>query len=433
MLAGGLVLLALPARAVEMAASASPIPRSHGPIPPTRTPTPSATPTPSPTLALTGDLGVREVYGIVYDAARGLGTPIAQASVRYRQTSPPEAQASGAVMTDAEGQYRFALFVRDTDVVSLRVEAPGYLPTDSLQSGLDLWWAIGDGSVPINLGLHRSGSTRNTRILGHVARNSFTCGDDWSGVSLVLRPTEQTTTTLSDGTFAFEGVEDGDYVLTLPPSQPSSVELDCDPLAESVCIPVSVRGHNVSVDLCPRECWPHRVDIVPTAGDEGTEIEVSGRCSWIHSGGRADVYFDATRIGSATGDTLGDYRATVSVPAPAQPGPHVVRVLLAGGSEIAAATFAVRSSDAGGGGSGGCAIGQRPGRADACVFAFLLPVALWVVIRTRRLTTFADSVRQPDLSLDVTERISHGGTEKRRGAAREMTFRHLRNRPVQDS
>ena len=172
-LAVSVVLLALPARAVEP--TASPIPRSHGPIPPTRTPTPSSTPSASPTLSLTGDLGVREVHGLVYDASRGLEAPIAEASVMYRQMSPLEPEASGSTTTDAEGQYRFALFVRDTDVVILQIEAPGYRPTESMQTGLDLWWTVGAGSVPVNVGLYPSRSPRNVRILGHVARNSFTC------------------------------------------------------------------------------------------------------------------------------------------------------------------------------------------------------------------------------------------------------------------
>ena len=384
-LAGSVGLVALPVRAVETETSGSPIPISHGPIPPTRTPTPTATPSSSPTFGLTGDLGVREISGLVYDASRGLDASIAQASIVYRQTSPLETDVSGAITTDTEGQYRFALFLRDTDLLNLQVEAPGYLPTEAMQIGLDLWWNIGDGSGPINVGLYPVRSPGNRRILGHVARNSFTCGDDWSGVTLLLRPTEQTATTLSDGTFAFEDVKDGDYVLTLPPSQTSNVDFTCDPLAESVCVPVSVRGHNASVDLCPRECWPHLVDIVPAAGRAGAEVDISGRCSWVHSGGRADVYFDATPVGSVTGDTLGDYRAIVSVPLDTQPGTHVLRVLTAGGREIAAAPFIVHDSQAGSGGNGGCGIGERPMPAEACVFGLLLPMALWVVTRTRTL------------------------------------------------
>jgi len=84
---------------------------------PTSTPTPTPTycptgtlcPTSTPTPVPTGDLGHRNVDGVVYDSSQGLTAPIAGAVVMYTQLSFVH-PGSGFATTGSDGHYAFQLY-----------------------------------------------------------------------------------------------------------------------------------------------------------------------------------------------------------------------------------------------------------------------------------------------------------------------------------
>lgn len=67
--------------------------------------------------------------------------------------------------------------------------------------------------------------------------------------------------------------------------------------------------------------------VSPATAVPGATVTLTGRCYFLHSGRRADVYFDTTRVGEVIGDTPGSYTLDFSVPADARAGAHVVRVV----------------------------------------------------------------------------------------------------------
>jgi len=89
-----------------------------------------------------------------------------------------------------------------------------------------------------------------------------------------------------------------------------------------------------TLDPCPRD-----LTLTPSAAPPGSDVMVSGRCNLLHSGRRGDVYFDGTKVDVVTGDTLGNYNGTLTVPSDAAVGAHVVHILSP--REIAAAPFEV--------------------------------------------------------------------------------------------
>jgi hypothetical protein len=89
-----------------------------------------------------------------------------------------------------------------------------------------------------------------------------------------------------------------------------------------------------TLDPCPRD-----LRLTPSAGASGSHVTFSGRCYFVHSGRRGDVYFDDTKVGDIIGDTLGNYNGALTVPSDALVGSHVIRILSP--REIAAAPFEV--------------------------------------------------------------------------------------------
>ena len=90
---------------------------------PTNTPPAGATIIPS-----AGDLGWGSVYGIIVDAITGL--PLEGATVTCDHSSYTSSYlCDGTTATNSEGRYVFTdVFFRDTDRITLLVEAPGYTP-----------------------------------------------------------------------------------------------------------------------------------------------------------------------------------------------------------------------------------------------------------------------------------------------------------------
>jgi hypothetical protein len=90
---------------------------------PSNAPPPWATIIPAP-----GDLGWGSVYGIIVDGATNL--PLEGATVtceHFSDTSPYH--CNGITTTNSDGIYTFTgVFFRDTDRITLFVEAPGYAP-----------------------------------------------------------------------------------------------------------------------------------------------------------------------------------------------------------------------------------------------------------------------------------------------------------------
>ncbi len=102
-------------------------------------PSATPTPTPSPRPQRTGDLGTKVVHGKVYDASVGPSTPLAGATVRYAHYSPVNPGGSGSLVTGADGQYAFDLFLHDTDAIQFTVEAPGFRTATAYTGGYELW------------------------------------------------------------------------------------------------------------------------------------------------------------------------------------------------------------------------------------------------------------------------------------------------------
>jgi cysteine-rich repeat protein len=102
-----------------------------------------ATPTETLTLASatpvpTGDLGYRNVGGVVYDASQGPTAPIAGAAVTYTQLSFLH-PGSGLATTGSDGHYAFQLYLHDTDSITFKASAAGFHVGSATFRGLDLW------------------------------------------------------------------------------------------------------------------------------------------------------------------------------------------------------------------------------------------------------------------------------------------------------
>jgi hypothetical protein len=95
-----------------------------------------------------------------------------------------------------------------------------------------------------------------------------------------------------------------------------------------------------TLDPCPAD-----LTLDPGAGPPGSQVRFSGRCYSVHSGRRGTVYFDSTKVGTAVGDTAGNYSGTVSIPSDAAVGTHLIHV--ASPRDIAASSFEVTPPAAG--------------------------------------------------------------------------------------
>jgi hypothetical protein len=155
--------------------------------------------------AVAGDLGQREIRGRVYDLASGPDALIAGATVTW--VDPRNPLARHTLRTDARGEFILPLSLRDSDVVRITSEAPGYDPLTISPRAVDLVYRF----PIVELGLRPRAESVH-RIAGHLAADSF-CAGDQATRAIALLPTGRSTLSSDGGAFAFDGVADGDYVL----------------------------------------------------------------------------------------------------------------------------------------------------------------------------------------------------------------------------
>jgi len=265
------------------------------------------------------DLGKREIRGRAYDLSAGPDALIAGATVTYARLG----SRGRAVTTDERGEFSFALPLHDTDDVRISAAAPGFSPATITLSAADVVYRF----PTIELGLLPAQSGH--RISGHLTSDVF-CSRDADGVGITLEPTGRSTLTAADGTFAFEHVVDGDYILHI-----ESGDFD---------VPVAVAGDDAVVQFCI-SC-ADALNIEPRSGLPGTSVAAQGSCYALHSGHLGVIYFDDTAAAEVRGDTPGAFRTTLAVPVNTEPGPHRIR-LLGGTRELASKQFVVRSASAG--------------------------------------------------------------------------------------
>jgi len=158
------------------------------------------------------------------------------------------------------------------------------------------------------------------RVGGHVSSDYF-CSWNASAVAVVLTPTGRIAMTDADGVFAFDGVGDGDYVLTFDAGD---------------ALPLTVGGRDESVQFC-LGC-PKAIRMEPRHGPAGSiATAVGGGCYALHSGAYGQITFDGVAVGFGGGSQIGDFRSHILVPRDAVPGPHTV-VLLSGGGRLTIAS-----------------------------------------------------------------------------------------------
>jgi hypothetical protein len=90
----------------------------------------------APTLP--GDLGTIQVHGSVYNAVRGVKSPIASASVVMMHTSIVQPSTRMAVTTSISGTFDLPLELHTTDRLDFTITAAGYLTGTLSKSAKDL-------------------------------------------------------------------------------------------------------------------------------------------------------------------------------------------------------------------------------------------------------------------------------------------------------
>lgn len=90
---------------------------------------------PAPTVP--GALGTLHLSGIVYNVARGLKAPVAQATVRVNNNSIVQ-PATLEMTSNLSGTFALALDLHETDQVNFTITAPGYLTTTLKRSATEL-------------------------------------------------------------------------------------------------------------------------------------------------------------------------------------------------------------------------------------------------------------------------------------------------------
>jgi hypothetical protein len=294
---------------------------------PSRTATPTATLTPpaaSPTPQRTGDLGTKRVAGRVYDAAAGASAGIAGATVSYSAT-----HGSGAVASEADGAFGFDLFLHDTDTVTIRASAPGFAAAEQHFTGVGLWLQ----STAVEIGLTPAGHRVSGTVSPGQADANCSLERPITLVLDALAPSvpPRITSALPGGSFAFEAVPDGSYELDAL----SECPLNVYPRQS-----IEVAGTDVSVELVADVC-PDVLVLDPAYGVAGTEVTVTGRCYYIHSGASGSIYFDDAPQTEVRGDTPGNFQAVIRVPDDAADGRHVIRATTRGGQPIGHGDFFV--------------------------------------------------------------------------------------------
>ena len=158
------------------------------------------------------------------------------------------------------------------------------------------------------------GAALGHRVSGHVSSGNF-CLSDASAVAVELAPTGRVAMTDADGVFAFDGVEDGEYVLRFG--------------TLAFPLPLRVDGEDESVQFC-LDC-ASALTIEPRHGPAGSLVTaVGGGCYALHSGRLGTLTFDDTVVGHGGRSQTGAFRTRILVPRDAAPGPH--RLLLLGSS-----------------------------------------------------------------------------------------------------
>jgi hypothetical protein len=180
--------------------------------------------------------GAREIRGRVYDLSAGPDGLIAGATVSYVHFVGTERAAADAIRSDGRGEFVFTRALRDSDLIRITATAPGYETLSISASAGDLIYrfpVVEFGLMPVADSVHR--------VAGHLSSDS-SCARRAGGAVLTLQPTGRSTLTAADGTFAFEHVANGDYVLHVDSS-------DAD-------IPVTVAGKDALVQYCV-DCGKH--------------------------------------------------------------------------------------------------------------------------------------------------------------------------------
>jgi hypothetical protein len=90
----------------------------------------------APTLP--GDLGTIQVHGIVYNSARGVRSPIAQAAVTIVNNSVVQPATQIDITTNLTGTFDLALELHTTDRVDVTITAAGYLTSTLSKNAKDL-------------------------------------------------------------------------------------------------------------------------------------------------------------------------------------------------------------------------------------------------------------------------------------------------------
>jgi hypothetical protein len=297
------------------------------PTEPGFSPTPTATPSPQ----RTGDLGTKLIIGHVYDASGAGDTPIADATVVYGGP-----HGVGSVETDLAGEFRFSLFLHDTDLVGISATAAGFHDGANTYTGLQLWFE----TTPVQIRLIAV-EPGTHRVSGVVHRDPLCSADLPITVELTeVGSSDPQSSTLAppSGAFVFDGVRDGDYVV--------SAASDCHP---SGYTPVTVHVDGADVvevelesDWCPSELM-----LDPTHGLPGTIVDLVGRCYYIHSGGLARIHLDDLLLAEVHAETGGDYHAQIRIPDDTNPGAHAVNVTNASGTTIGSGNFYVNAQSPG--------------------------------------------------------------------------------------
>jgi hypothetical protein len=130
------------------------IPEHAGTAQPTETPEAADTPSPSPRPP--GDIGWRQVSGVVYAGAEAAGNELPGALVQCSHHSyftPPERSCSPyRITTASDGAFSFEVFVHDTDGITIRAEKEGYRPAKVLIGGFDCVGACPSPSLVLETG-----------------------------------------------------------------------------------------------------------------------------------------------------------------------------------------------------------------------------------------------------------------------------------------
>ncbi|HSP97459.1 MAG TPA: carboxypeptidase-like regulatory domain-containing protein [Candidatus Dormibacteraeota bacterium] len=266
------------------------------------------------------NLGQRIVRGRVYNLDRGEGVPIASATISFRNLQGTGPDASGLAVSDVNGNFAFSLVLHSSDIVRLTTSAPGFEAFTTSDRADQL---VGrNPAIEIGLG---EASPGFHRVRGHLAMGA-SCATDAPNVQVRLRRSGQMTRSGTNGTFHFDGIADGDYILRVG-------RLDLE-------LPVTVAGQDQEIMFC-LDC-PELPTLSLESGHPGISVRVSTpECSALQPPQPLTIYFDDTLVASTQTGVLGTFAVDFPVPLDATVGPHRVRVFTEETAEIASTQFEV--------------------------------------------------------------------------------------------